>query len=98
MTDFEFNGLKERYGVDGADWDGIWRKLAFLEFDAALEEFIENGKESWESNGGESLMDITENDVECIIDDYISRTEELFCRIGTEEMRNAIQDVTGLIC
>lgn len=99
MTDLEYNELKKRYGAEnGIDWDGIWRRLAFFEFECALEEFCSNEKEDWEGNDGESLEDITPSDVERIIDDYLARTEELFCRIGTEEMRSAIQDVTGLIC
>ena len=94
----EYVAMKLANTINEESWDVLWRKLAFIEFDAALEEFVENEKERWEQNGGDSLMDVSTTDVECIIDEYINRTEELFCRIGTEEMRNAIQAVTGLIC
>ena len=86
----------ERIAFDG--WDALQRHLAFLEYDAALEEYVENEKENWQRNDGQSLMDVSTTDVECILDEYIARTEDVFYRIGTEEMRNSIEAVTGLVC
>ena len=86
----------ERVGFDG--WDVLQRHMAFLELDAAIEEFCENGKDKWELNEGRDILDITTEQAEAILDRFIERTEEAFSRIGTEEMRNAIQDVTGLYC
>lgn len=81
------------------DDEGIKKLLrfwAFQEFDAALEEFCENRKAEW--NEGRELDDIGVDEVEAILDRYLERDEEEGTWRRTEMMRNAIQDVTGLIC
>lgn len=96
MKCMEYVKLKNGNRVNEDSWEILWHKLAFIEFDAALEEYVENEKEK--DNGGDSLMDVSVNDVECIIDEYLNRTEDMFRMFAQKEMRNAIQTVTGLIC
>ena len=96
MTNEEYIMLKNKYEFTTGGWDALWRSLAFMEFDAALEEFNLNNKDTW--NGGEDLDDVSVHDVERIMDAYIERVEYTFTTIGTREMRNAIEAVTGLVC
>ena len=92
----EYTALKQRYAINEQSWGELARKLAFYEFDCALEEYVENEKEEW--NGGKSLMDVSAADVERIIEEYLWRESERVAPVQTEAMRDAIQAVTGLVC
>lgn len=96
MNCTEYVELKNGYAINEESWAVLWRKLAFIEFDAELEEFVENWKEK--DNNGDSLMDVSIEDVECIIDEYLDRWEVHVLPVVVDEMRNAIQAVTGLVC
>ena len=71
------------------------RQHAFEEFDAYVEAFCENGCE--QGNGGDSILDVSREDVECILDNYIDTFDERGSGARDEWMRNAVQSVTGLV-
>ena len=96
MNSQEYVGMKLENTINEESWEALWRKLAFIEFDAALEEFVENGRE--EENDGRSLMEATPAEVERIMRSFVDRVEPSIGRLFAEEMRNAIQEVTGLVC
>ena len=96
MNCMEYVDMKNANRINEESWEVLWRKLAFIEFDAALEEYVENGKEA--HNDGESLMDVSTEQVGKIMERFIERVEEATMRLFAEEMRGAVQDVTGLVC
>ena len=72
------------------------KQHTFEEFDAQVECFCANHYE--EKNAGRHILDVTPEQVEEILDDYIRRFNDEGQWIRDYMMRNAIQDVTGLIC
>ncbi len=92
----EYVDMKLANTINEESWDALLRKLAFIEFDSQLEEFVENG---WESeNDGRSLMDITPADVDRIADEFATRFDAYVQPAIDDCIRNAIQAVTGLVC
>ncbi len=99
MTDSEYVELRKLYTpFSDDDMRRFLRQHAFEEFDAQVEAFCENGYELDMCNEGRSIMDITPDAVELIVCDYIERFLDEGQWFRDEMMRNAIQDVTGLIC
>lgn len=96
----EYEEIKKRYELTPEDQQALIKlsaKLAFDEFDCQLEEYDYNDKYEW--NDGAELMDITEDQLLEIIDDYLSRMDaDEFTWHRVEQMRHAIEDVTGLVC
>lgn len=96
MNKRDYTALKNKYEYRVGGWGELLRTYAFMEFDAALEEYGENG---WaENNDGDELFDVSPADVEAILDEFGARWDERIAHIATDEMRNAIQAVTGLVC
>lgn len=96
MNAKEYTDLKGKYARKVCGWGELLRIYAFMEFDAALEEYDGNEKSSW--NDGAELMDVSPADVECVIDEFLARWDGRIMPLAADEMRNAIQAVTGLIC
>ena len=97
MNSQEYVDMKTANTINEESWEALWRKLAFVEFDAALEEFVENDKKHWAENNGRSLMGASPAEVESILDAFLDRVEDRIRWLCAEEMRNAIQAVTGLV-
>lgn len=96
MNSQEYVNMKLANTINEESWDALWRKLAFIEFDSQLEEFVENEKER--DNDGRSLMDVSTEDIERIADEFVCRFDTYVQPAITDCMRNAIQAATGLVC
>ena len=94
----EYVDTKLANTVNEENWEALLRKLAFIEFDSQLEVFVENGYENEFGNNGRSLMDVGEDDVERIADEFAKRFVDYVQPAVDDCIRNAILAATGIYC
>lgn len=96
MTFTEWTEFARKYvTTDKSDW--IVRCIAYEEFQSRLEVYDNNGyAEEW--NGGRELADISADQLEAILDDFVERFGNEVAWAMDGAMNNAILDVTGLYC
>ena len=100
--DKDFKELQQKYKLTDEDkeiiaaYDKVKRKLAFFEFECEVEHYEGNGYA--ENNNNRHLDFLSKCEIEDILDDYIERQDSSICWTCDEDIRNAIQDVTGIRC
>lgn len=98
MTYEEYLQYGKRYGIYCMEaFEFALRQHAYDELDAQIEMYYENNWDEW--NGGAGILDaLTPEKIEEIIDDYIGRFGNEGQWMRERMIKNAIQDVTDLIC
>ena len=94
-----YENLREKYAISDEEmsiFKTVQRKRAFEDLDAEIEAYKINHKQ--DNNNGK-MLDPTDEEVERILDEYIDRRYQDFAVSDEmDDMRDAIQTVTGLIC
>ncbi|MBQ9041434.1 MAG: hypothetical protein IJ111_01300 [Eggerthellaceae bacterium] len=94
-----YQDLRKKYEINSEEdkvFRAILRKRAFDDLDAEIEAYVLNEKAEW--NDGKKL-EPTDEEVELILDDYLDRRySDYAVQDEMEDMRDAIQSVTGLVC
>ena len=96
---YEWKAIREKYAISDEEnelFKVIMRKRAFEDLDAEIESYVLNDKAL--DNGGE-LLDPTAEEVEEILDAYFEyRYSDFAVQDEMDDMRRAIESVTGLVC
>ena len=98
MNRYEWAKMDAKYAIGEELWKVLERANAYSEFQSRLEVFSINDYATceWMGNDGRDLYDITEEQLEQILDDYIDCDELTWC--ADDVMNNSILSVTGIYC
>lgn len=89
--------LSAKYAMCQDAWKLFVRRLAYSEFESRLEVFDTNDyAERW--NDGKQLGEISVEQVEEILDDFVERFSNEITWAMDDAMNDAILDVTGIYC